>query len=159
MLDFYGFKEKVGVTKNEYVQEWLDNNLIPGAVKGDKITDAKFLDSSRRPYRSRWLKADTDADKVRAHIVKACINRQHITKETCHASKGEFDGFIAELEKADLLRIRIEDGIEYYDSTLKSSAYANRSLNEIKSFVFEALKAVSEGAAKGATAAIIEKVS
>ena len=159
MLDFYGFKEKVGVTKNEYVQEWLDNNLIPGAVKGDKITDAKFLDSSRRPYRSRWLKADTDADKVRAHIVKACINRQHITKETCHASKGEFDGFIAELEKADLLRIRIEDGIEYYDSTLKSSAYANRSLNEIKSFVIEALKAVSEGAAKGATAAILEKVS
>lgn len=159
MLDFYGFKEKVGVTKNEYVQEWLDNNLIPGAVKGDKITDAKFLDSSRRPYRSRWLKADTDADKVRAHIVKACINRQHITKETCHASKGEFDGFIAELEKADLLRIRIEDGIEYYDSTLKSSAYANRSLNEIKSFVIEALKAVSEGAAKGATAAILEKAS
>ena len=159
MLDFYGFKEKVGVTKNEYVQEWLDNNLIPGAVKGDKITDAKFLDSSRRPYRSRWLKADTDADKVRAHIVKACINRQHITKETCHASKGEFDGFIAELEKADLLRIRIEDGIEYYDSTLKSSAYANRSLNEIKSYVIEALKAVSEGAAKGATAAILEKVS
>ena len=159
MLDFYGFKEKVGVTKNEYVQEWLDNNLIPGAVKGDKITDAKFLDSSRRPYRSRWLKTDTDADKVRAHIVKACINRQHITKETCHASKGEFDGFIAELEKADLLRIRIEDGIEYYDSTLKSSAYANRSLNEIKSFVIEALKAVSEGAAKGATAAILEKVS
>lgn len=159
MLDFYGFKEKVGVTKNEYVQEWLDNNLIPGAVKGDKITDAKFLDSSRRPYRSRWLKSDTDADKVRAHIVKACINRQHITKETCHASKGEFDGFIAELEKADLLRIRIEDGIEYYDSTLKSSAYANRSLNEIKSFVIEALKAVSEGAAKGATAAILEKVS
>ena len=159
MLDFYGFKEKVGVTKNEYVQEWLDNNLIPGAVKGDKITDAKFLDSSRRPYRSRWLKSDTDADKVRAHIVKACINRQHITKETCHASKGEFDGFIAELEKADLLRIRIEDGIEYYDSTLKSSAYANRSLNEIKSFVIEALKAVSEGAAKGATAAILEKAS
>ena len=159
MLDFYGFKEKVGVTKNEYVQEWLDNNLIPGAVKGDKITDAKFLDSSRRPYRSRWLKSDTDADKVRAHIVKACINRKHITKETCHASKGEFDGFIAELEKADLLRIRIEDGIEYYDSTLKSSAYANRSLNEIKSFVIEALKAVSEGAAKGATAAILEKVS
>lgn len=159
MLDFYGFKEKVGVTKNEYVQEWLDNNLIPGAVKGDKITDAKFLDSSRRPYRSRWLKADTDADKVRAHIVKACINRQHITKETCHASKGEFDGFIAELEKADLLRIRIEDGIEYYDSTLKSTAYANRSLNEIKSFVIEALKAVSEGAAKGATAAILEKAS
>ena len=159
MLDFYGFKEKVGVTKNEYVQEWLDNNLLPGAVKGDKITDAKFLDSSRRPYRSRWLKSDTDADKVRAHIVKACINRQHITKETCHASKGEFDGFIAELEKADLLRIRIEDGIEYYDSTLKSSAYANRSLNEIKSFVIEALKAVSEGAAKGATAAILEKVS
>ena len=137
----------------------MDNNLIPGAVKGDKITDAKFLDSSRRPYRSRWLKSDTDADKVRAHIVKACINRQHITKETCHASKGEFDGFIAELEKADLLRIRIEDGIEYYDSTLKSSAYANRSLNEIKSFVIEALKAVSEGAAKGATAAILEKVS
>ena len=67
--------------------------------------------------------------------------------------------FIAELEKADLLRIRIEDGIEYYDSTLKSSAYANRSLNEIKSFVIEALKAVSEGAAKGATAAILEKVS
>ena len=159
MLDFYGFKEKVGVTKNEYVQEWLDNNLIPGAVKGDKITDAKFLDSSRRPYRSRWLKSDTDADKVRAHIVKACINRQHITKETCHASKGEFDGFIAELEKADLLRIRIEDGIEHYDSTLNSGAYANRSLNEIKSFVIEALKAVSEGAAKGATAAILEKVS
>lgn len=150
MLSLNEFKKRVGITKNKYVQEWLDNNLIPGVITGEKITDAQFPESARRPYRNRWLKAGMDANTIRTHIIKACIKRQLISKEACFASKSEFAGFIADLEAAGLLRIRIDDGIKYYDSTLKSDEYIGRSMKELRVFVLEALKAVAEGTAKGA---------
>lgn len=55
-----------------------------------------------------------------------------------------------------MLRIRIDDGIEYYDSTLKSDEYIGRSMKELRAFVLEALKAVAEGAAKGAVEGAID---
>ena len=53
---------------------------------------------------------------------------------------------IADLEKADLVIIRIEDGITYYDSTQKTKEYANKSLREIGNFVQGCLKSIAEGA-------------
>ena len=86
------YMKKVGVTKAKYVEQWIERDLIPGIIRGESLSDTVFPDSARRPYCEGSLKPELSADKIRAHIVKACIQRRHITKDTCYASQGEFDG-------------------------------------------------------------------
>ena len=136
--------KKTKASRKAYVDKWIDNGLIPGAVR-DK-NGYIFPESARRPYRDGHLKAGMSAHKIRAHIVKAVILRQHISSSTFYMSEGEFQGMIADLEKADLVIIRIEDGITYYDSTQKTKEYANKSLREIGNFVQGCLKSIAEGA-------------
>ena len=152
MMNMREYMKKVGVTKVKYVERWLEQDLIPGIIKGEPLSDTKFPDSARRPYCEGSLKPELSADKIRAHIVKACIQRRHITKDTCYASQGEFKGYIRDLEKAGLISIRLEDGIVYYDSTLKSDAYIGKNLMAISRFVCAAIEAAS----KGATTAMLE---
>ena len=157
MMDLKEFMKKVDVTKPRYVQRWIDCDLIPGIIKGDTLDKTQFPDSARRPYFSHALKPNLSADKIRAHIVKACIERKHITKETCFASSGEFNGFICDLENAGLIHRRIEDGITYFDSTSKSDMCQKKNLNAIKDFILDAIKASSEGLGKGAVSILIDK--
>ena len=157
MIDLKEFMKKVGVTKPRYVQRWIDHDMIPGIIKGDTLDKTLFPDSARRPYCSRALKTNLSADKIRAHIVKACIERKHITKEICFASSGEFNGFICDLENAGLILRRVEDGITYYDSTSKSDICQKKSLNAIRDFILDAIKASSEGLGKVAASVLIEK--
>ena len=159
MMDIKAYMKKVGVTKVKYVQRWIELDLIPGIINGDDILNAQFPDSARRPYCVGALKPGISADRIRAHIVAACLARQHISKELCYASTGEFEGFINELETASLIRKRVEDGITYFDSTDKSEAYTGKKLNEIRKFVLDAINACSEGAAKGAISALLAKAA
>lgn len=152
MMSLQEYMRKVGVTKTKYVERWIERNLIPGIEQGESLADTKFPDSARRPYCEGSLKPELSADKIRAHIVKACIQRRHITKDTCYASQGEFDGYICDLERAGLITKRLEDGIVYYDSTLRSDTYTGKSLQVIRQFVCDAI----ESATKGATAAMLE---
>lgn len=152
MMNLHNYMKKVGVTKAKYVERWIEQDLIPGIEKGESLVDTKFPDSARRPYCEGSLKPGLPADKIRAHIVKACIQRKHITKDICFASQGEFDCYICDLEKAGLITKRIEDGIVYYDSTLKSDTYNEKSLAVIRKLVCDAI----EAAAKGATSAMLE---
>jgi len=151
MLDLKRFMNKTGVTKKKYVDIWIDNKLIPGAVRDTDNNTYSFPDSALRPYQCSALKAGIGAEKKRVHIVKAALLEQHITAEACYESPGAFKTMINDLVSAGLIQRRTEDGIEYYDSTTKSAAYKNKNIKEIRSFVHECLKAISEGAVKGFT--------
>lgn len=153
MMNLKQYMEKTGVTKKKYVVEWLNKDLIPGA--NDEGGEYSFPDSARRPYRDGHLKAGLSAEKIRAHIIKATLARQHITAVACHMSDGEFQAMISDLVEADLVRIRIEDDITYYDSTRKSEEYKNRSLREIGKFVQECMGIIAKNVAEGATKAAI----
>ena len=147
---------KTGVTKKAYVDLWIDNDLIPGASRIDGVYT--FPDSSRRPYRDSHLKPGLPAEKIRAHIIKAALLRQHISASTCFMSNGEFAAMISDLDNAGLLSVRIEDGITYYDSKQKSKASENQSLRAIGKFVQECLAITANNVAEGATKAVIDKL-
>ena len=140
MMNMKEYMKKVGVTKAKYVEQWIERDLIPGIIRGESLSDTVFPDSARRPYCEGSLKPEL------------CIQRRHITKDTCYASQGEFDGYICDLEQAGLITKRLEDGIMYYDSTLKSDTYTGKSLQVIRQFVCDAI----EAATKGATSAMLE---
>jgi len=125
MMDIEAYKAKCGISSSRYVKGWLKEDLIPGVRSGPSLEDFYFPDSARRPYRYRGkIKPATDATSIRAHIVNACIRRDHITKEMCFATQGEFNRMIEDLTTCGLISFRVEDNITYYDST--SGFYLSR---------------------------------
>mgnify|MGYP000970672116 CR=1 FL=1 len=157
MITLKEYMTQVGVTKPKYVQQWIDLDLIPGITRGDSLKDTLFPESARRPYCERWLNPGLHADRIRAHIVKACLQRRHITNRTFFISEGEFNGYIRELEEAELIRTREEDGIVYYDSTTKSNPYREKGVEEIRKFIIDVMETIARGFTRGATEAIIER--
>ena len=155
MMNLMQYMEKTGVTKSKYVKEWIKKNLIPGV--NSEGNEYSFPDSARRPYCDGHLKAGLSAEKIRAHIIKATLARQHITASACYMSNGEFQAMISDLVDAGLVRIRIEDDITYYDSTQKSEEYTNRSLREIGKYVQECMGIIAKNAAEGATKAVMSR--
>lgn len=150
MISLSTYMKCVGVTRKEYVAGWIENELIPGVVKAPDIESTLFPDSARRPYKDRSkIKATSEASKIRTHIMKASLNREQITKEMCHLNQMEFNGFINELVAADLIRLRIEEGITYYDATIKSEVYEGKTFGELRKFTLDALKAIAKGTAEG----------
>lgn len=149
------FMKKVGVSKKKYVEKWIECDLIPGVIKDDETGEWFLPNSARRPYRSK-CRANASASTIRASILRACLKREHISNETYNMSEGEFLRFIEELVNADLISVRIEDGITYYDSTIKSDTYKNKSVKELKKIILECIGIVAEKTSYGTTKAIMD---
>jgi hypothetical protein len=148
MIDLDTFKERNRVSKNKYIEDWIKDDLIPGVRRGPSIEDTQFPNSARRPYRYR-ARIKQDANNIRAHIVNACVRREHITKEMCHMTQDEFVSQIDTLVNHGLVLIRIEDGITYYDSTAQCDTVAGKTIREIRKFVLDVIEAASRGYAEG----------
>lgn len=148
------FMKKTGVSKRKYVEAWITQDLIPN-VKRDETTGALCIpDSARRPYCPR-VKADSDANAIRASMLNACLRRQHISpKIYWFLSEGEFFGYINDLIRAELIRERVEDEISYYDATPKSRECSGRTCRAIRKFVIDCLGKMAERAAYGTVQAL-----
>lgn len=156
MIDLREYKRNVGVSKNKYVAEWLEKELIPGAKRAPDLENTMFPNSARRPYRGRGrIKANANANVLRTHIVKAALRREYFSRKMCFASEAEFRWLVDELVATNLIRVRVEEGITYFDSTCLSEKYLNCSFNNLRQFVLDAINA----AAKGVAAACLDRVS
>ena len=71
-------------------------------------------------------------------------------KETKGGKREEFDGYIRRLAESGYIEIRTEDGICYYDATLRT---ANFNLKDI----IQLTQAVSAGVAEGVTTAVLNQ--
>lgn len=140
MLSMKEYMKKVGVTKEEYVINWINQDLIPGVHKNAEGTYL-FPESARRPYRAR-CKERTNAKTIRASIINACLKQQYISPSTFHLSKSEFESYITDLAKRGLIVQREDDGIVYYDSTTESDKLKGSGVKEIAKKVHECIVAV-----------------
>lgn len=150
-MDIKEFMERTNVSKMKYVEKWIEMKYIPGVTRDKKTGEWVFPESARRPYKPRH-KVTADAMTIRASMVNACIKRCHISKEIFKMSQGEFEAYVKELVVAGLIRIRTENGIIYYDSTIKSNEYKGKSFRFIKKNVIncigEVVGSISYGAMK-----------
>lgn len=152
MLTMKEFMKRVGVTKKKYVIAWVEEGLIPSVQKeGDTYL---FPDSARRPYRSH-CKPNSDAKTIRGSIVNACLKRQHILASTFYLSEGEFKSYVDDLIKAGLITLRKEDGICYYDSTLKSEQFRELGVEKIAKQVHKYICAIEPALSVAASAMAI----
>lgn len=151
------YMKKTGVTKRKYVEKWIKEGLIPGVEKDKNTGELIFPRSARRPYRPR-LKANSDASVIRASILNACLKREYISAKIYYMSDGEFLSLINDLLVAELISQRDEDGVTYYDSTIKSDTCRGKSIQTIRRFVIDCLGEVSERVSYGVTKALCEEV-
>ena len=61
---------------------------------------------------------------------------------TFSMSKSEFDKCIEELVRAGLIEEWEDEGVTYYNSTLKSTAFIGKPYDELKKWVNAAIKAL-----------------
>lgn len=131
------FRERCG-TSTKTVKSWIENGYVPGAN-----WDADYVpDSARPPFTEARAKSKC-SNSVFASIVKATLKRKHVLPELYGMCQEEFDGYINQLVEAGLIRIRITDGITYYDPTLQAE---QQSKSEIKQLIKECVEVASRGA-------------
>ncbi|MCH5198140.1 MAG: hypothetical protein J1E34_04450 [Oscillospiraceae bacterium] len=154
-MNIKDYMRKVGVSKKKYVEVWLEKGLIPGVKEDENTGELFFPPSARRPYRPRLCNS-AKASTIRASILNACLKREYISEKIYGMSKGEFLSFINDLLRSELISVRIEDGITYYDSTIKSDMYEGKSLKAIKKFIIDCMGEITEKAAYGTIKALHE---
>lgn len=154
MISENEFMKRNGVSKKEYVRQWIEEGLIPGVIKDESTGELLFPESARRPYRPR-CKSTAKAPTIMTSIVKACIKRQHVSARTYSMSPSEFQNMVQQLEIAGLIKSRIDNGITYYDATIESEEYANRKFHVLQQYVLKCISSVAEAAVKGATEAAL----
>lgn len=131
------------IKRKETVIKWILNGYIPNAnLETDYIPD-----SARMPYTSTRAK---NAKAIYKSIITATIQRKHVVPELYKITKDEFDGYIRRLSQSGYIEIRVTDGIEYYDATLKANTF---NLKEFLQFT----QAVSAGVAEGITTAALNQ--
>lgn len=138
------YMSRYHIKRKETVIKWILNGYIPNANLG-----ADYIpNSARMPYTSARAK---NAKAIYKSIIDATMQLKHVVPELYNNITGEeFDGYIRRLAESGYIEIRTEDGVCYYDATLKT---ANFNLKDIIQFT----RAVSAGVAEGVTTAALNQ--
>lgn len=108
-------------TKKETIEKWLNLGYIPGA----KLEEGEWIipNSARAPYTQARA---TNSSAIYASIVKGTNERKHVLADLYKISEHEFQQYIKDLIKMDLITTFEEDGIIYYHTTVKAKEYLKR---------------------------------
>ncbi len=117
-------------------KQWIQKEYVPGAdLENDYVPD-----SAKSPYTEARAKIKFPTS-VFCSIMKATLKGKHVVPSLYNdMCQEEFDHYIDELAKEDLIRVRITDGITYYDPTLKAET---QKQNEIKEIIEKCVEAIS----------------
>lgn len=117
-------------------KQWIQKEYVPGAnLETDYVPN-----SARPPYTEARAKVKFPTS-VFGSIMKATLKGKHVVPSLYDMCQEEFDHYIDELAKAELIRVRITDGITYYDPTLEAEV---QKQNEIKEIIEKCVEAVSK---------------
>lgn len=132
---------KYRVKKKETVINWI----LEGYVPGSDLATNYIPNSARQPYTKARAR---NANSIYYSIVKATKNLYHVTAEIYKLCEDEFNGYINRLVEANLIVVRVTDGVTYYDSPVP-----DKNCNQ--KFILAAIEAGARGVAQGVTAALI----
>lgn len=123
--DFMTIEEfaKKNKTNKERVKKWIKKDLIPGAD-----IESDFIPNSAKPPYTR-AKAEKPASVLKS-IVKATAKGYHVMPSLYNKCPEEFESYINQLVKSDLIAVRETDGITYYDPTVQSLSYNEKQISD-----------------------------
>lgn len=143
------FMDRFQIRKKKTVSDWINKGLIPGVTTDSRSGAFIIPEPAWPPYTGARAKRK-NADAIYKSIVKACGLRRRVCASLYHMDDAEFQSYIDNLEKAELISVKWHDGIPYYYATPKSKELLSSSSPA------GLIKSISEAAAKGVTAALLE---
>ena len=109
-------------TKEVTVKKWIEKGFIAGVVKQDN--EYMIPSSARKPYTERRAK---NGKAILKSIVRACEKRCGISAALYKITEQEFQNYITSLLEDGIISAYEEDGIIYYNVTLKGTKYIHLS--------------------------------
>lgn len=113
------FMNRFEIKSKRTVNDWLDKNYIPGAII-TKDGEIIIPDRALPPHTGARAKK---RESIFVSILKGINSRKQVLPALYGMSEREFERYIDELEKNELLTTEIENGIRYYYPTLKTEEY------------------------------------
>lgn len=132
------------------VNEWLNKDYIPGSYFNNENNEWVIPNSARPPYTKARAKAK---QSIYQSIVKAAVKRNHVFPKLYKITQSEFDSYIEILVNANYIKLRVEDGLTYYDETLNSMEFLSSNLKRIS----ELISTQTEAITKAVTLAMLDK--
>ena len=121
-----------------------------GLVNGASYTDGVFIisDSARPPYMRASSK---NSAAIRKGIVVACKRRLSVNAKVFRIPEEEFQVYVDQLIRKNLVEKRNIDGTDYYYSTQNADDMSEKS-------VYRIIKGLTEAAVGAAVGAATEKM-
>lgn len=134
------FAKRCGVTVAT-AKQWIKKGYIPEA----NLEEDYVPNSAKSPYTVARAKIKFPRSIFHS-IIKATLDGKHVLPSLYGMSEEEFDGYIEQLSEAGLIRIRVTDGITYYDPTLEAAQKSQEDFKKTIIMLVEALTKVGAGA-------------
>ncbi|CAM2903728.1 hypothetical protein [Erysipelothrix tonsillarum] len=119
-MDLTTFRKNFNIKQEQTALNWIEENLIPGAYYDASSQEWKVPDAARPPYTKARAK---NSSAIYVSIVKGCINRYHVLPKLYNLSQQEFDVYIQQLIKANLITVVYHQDIPYYYANLECDAF------------------------------------
>lgn len=144
------FMQRFGITNKRKVETWIENGYIPGAIANDE-GEVAIPEEALPPYTEARAKKK---DSIFASILKGILSRKQVLPALYRMSDTEFKQYVNELERQDLITIKIVSDIEYYYPTLKAEEYIQDNSRFRK--IMRQLQPITEGIASGSVKGILD---
>ncbi len=147
VMNIRTFQKNFKIKHEETILAWIQDGLIPGAYF-DKPKQTWIIPDAARPPYTKARAKNTSA--IYVSIVRGCIDRYHVLPQLYHLSQQEFDVYIQQLLKANLISVVYHDQIAYYYATPESEDFiaSKNPLRYLETLLGVAVKAATEGTIK-----------
>lgn len=130
------------------IQKWVSKGLIPGAIKDPKNGEINIPINARVPYTAARA---TSEDSIYTSIATACINKKHVVNQLYNISEDKFEDYINNLVASNIIVIKNENNITYYDATSKTQNAFQNGKKEFREYIVTSIATVLGKIAEGIT--------
>ena len=149
MISDSEFAKQHNVTKRT-VKEWYEKGYLPGSKHDKKSKTIQIPKDTLRPYNPRAKSAST----LYLSVITACCQNCSVFTKMYNIPEIRFEMYLKELAYADLIKPYFtSDGFRQFHHTLKGEEFIKCN----KAAQMKIISTVVEAAAKGVTAAALDK--
>ena len=138
--------------KVSLIQKWVSNGLIPGVTKDSQNGEINIPQNARVPYTAARA---TSEDSIYTSIATACINKKHVVNQLYNISEDKFEDYINNLVASNIIVIRNENNVAYYDATISAQNAFQNGKKEFREYIVTSIADVLGKIAEGITRGLV----
>ena len=150
------FMKRYGLKNRKTVLKWLESGLVNGARKEDG--QWSIPERAWPPYTGCRAKNST---AIYVSMIEACIKRRGVCAKLYNMNEEEFEVYVSNLEKEELITVVEENGAKYLYATTKSDGFVSdrKGLRRLIEKLEPVWKTLVQAAASAAAQAAVSAVT